>query len=54
MDELDAELLDGKYFVHIGELKSVRINLTSTGEIKELNYNQSELTKYIEKELKVL
>jgi len=54
MDELDTELLDGKYFVHIGKLENVRINLTSTGEIKELNYTQSELTKYIEKELKVL
>jgi len=54
MDELDTELLDGKYFVYIDQLKSVRINLTSTGEIKELNYTKSELTKYIEKELKVL
>ena len=52
MDELDVEDLDGEYLVDINVLDAARLKLTDSKKIEVLNFNESELKQYIDKELK--
>ena len=51
MDEIDAEDLDGDYYLHKDELENVRLNLVSDGKVKLLICTENELKRYVEKKL---
>ena len=51
MDEIDAEDLDGDYYLHKNELENVRLNLIFNGKVKPLDCTKNELQKYIKEEL---